>query len=71
MSDYNIYNESFQLGEKYKLMYNKESCKACGSRLTAVSLCVICSEQVSWLCRKCERSYDVTHTHAEESLNEY
>jgi len=51
-------------------MYNKESCKACGGPLTPISLCVICSEQVSWICKKCDRSYDVTHTHKGEPLAE-
>jgi hypothetical protein len=45
------------------LMYNKESCKACGTYLTSVSLCNVCKEQISWVCSKCERMYDVTHTH--------
>ena len=44
-------------------MYNKESCKACGTYLTSVSLCNVCKEQISWVCSKCERMYDVTHTH--------
>ena len=35
------------------LMYNKESCKACGTYLTSVSLCEVCEEQISWVCSKC------------------
>ena len=27
------------------LMYNKESCKVCGTYLTSVSLCEVCEEQ--------------------------
>ena len=34
-------------------MYNKESCKACGTYLTSVSLCEVCEEQISWVCSKC------------------
>ena len=44
-------------------MYNKESCKACGTYLTPVSLCNVCKEQISWVCNRCDRMYDVTHTH--------
>ena len=45
------------------LMYNKESCKACGTYLTSVSLCNVCKEQISWVCSKCAKMYDVTHAH--------
>ena len=44
-------------------MFNKESCKACGTYLTPTSVCSICKESVSWLCNKCERMEDVTHSH--------
>jgi hypothetical protein len=44
-------------------MYNKESCKACGTYLTSVSLCEVCEEQISWVCSKCDKMYDVTHAH--------
>jgi hypothetical protein len=44
-------------------MYNKESCRACGTYLTSVSLCEVCEEQISWICTNCDRRYDVTHTH--------
>ena len=50
-------------GEIIKLMYNKESCKECGTYLSYVSVCNICKEQVSWVCNNCDRTYDVTHTH--------
>ena len=45
-------------------MFNKESCKACGTYLTPISVCSVCKEYVSWLCGKCERMEDVTHSHA-------
>ena len=45
-------------------MYNKVSCKACGSHLTAASSCNVCKEPVSWSCSKCDRVYDVTHMHS-------
>ncbi len=44
-------------------MYNKESCRACGTYLTSVSLCEVCGEQISWVCRNCDKMYDVTHMH--------
>ena len=44
-------------------MFNKESCKACGTYLTPTSVCSVCKEYVSWLCNKCERMEDVTHSH--------
>jgi hypothetical protein len=45
------------------LMYNRESCRACGTYLTSVSFCEVCGEQVSWICSNCDRIYDVTHAH--------
>ena len=44
-------------------MFNKESCKACGTYLTPTSVCSVCKEYISWLCGKCERMEDVTHSH--------
>ncbi|MDQ3869161.1 MAG: hypothetical protein M3250_06350 [Thermoproteota archaeon] len=46
-----------------KRMFNKESCRACGAFLTPVSVCNFCKEYISWLCGKCERMEDVTHSH--------
>ena len=45
------------------LMYNKDSCKVCGTYMTFVSLCEVCEEQISWMCSKCDKMYDVTHAH--------
>jgi hypothetical protein len=45
------------------LMYNKESCKVCGTYLTSVSLCEVCKEQILWVCNKCDKMYDVTRAH--------
>jgi hypothetical protein len=44
-------------------MFNKESCRACGTYLTPISVCNFCKEYISWLCGKCERMEDVTHSH--------
>ena len=44
-------------------MFNKESYRACGTYLTPISVCNFCKEYISWLCGKCERMEDVTHSH--------
>jgi hypothetical protein len=44
-------------------MFNKESCRACGTFLIPISICNFCKEYISWLCGKCERMEDVTHLH--------
>jgi predicted amidophosphoribosyltransferase len=45
------------------LMYNKGSCRECGTYLTSISLCEVCGEQISWICSNCDKTYDVTHAH--------
>ena len=45
------------------IMFNKESCRACGTYLTPISICNFCKEYISWLCGKCERMDDVNHLH--------
>jgi hypothetical protein len=44
-------------------MFNKESCRACGTFLTPISVCNFYKEYISWLCGKCEKMEDVTHLH--------
>ena len=44
-------------------MYNRGSCKACGTHLTPSAICNICKEYVSWICGKCYKMDDVTHSH--------
>lgn len=46
-----------------KHMFNKDSCRACGSYLIPSSVCNICREYVSWICAKCNKIEDVTHSH--------
>jgi hypothetical protein len=58
-TNYNIPSKK----EAIRIMFNKESCKACGTYLTPISVCSVCKEYVSWLCGKCERMEDVTHSH--------
>ena len=31
-------------------MFNKESCRACGTYLTPIPVCNFCKEYISWLC---------------------
>jgi hypothetical protein len=38
-------------------MYNKQSCRECGSPLVPHSLCGICQEHSSWVCGRIE-DYD-------------
>ena len=44
-------------------VFNKDSCRACGSYLIPSSVCNICGEYVSWICAKCNKMEDVTHSH--------
>lgn len=36
-------------------MFNKNSCRMCGTSLTPSALCKICNEFVSWICFKCNK----------------
>lgn len=45
-------------------VFNKDSCRACGSYLVPSSVCNICREYVSWICTKCNKMEDVTHSHS-------
>jgi RNase P subunit RPR2 len=44
-------------------MYNKQSCRECGTFLTPHSVCNVCKEHISWICIKCGKAEDVTHDH--------
>ena len=44
-------------------MFNKISCRGCGTYLTPSATCNICQEYVSWICGKCNRIEDCVHTH--------
>ena len=44
-------------------MYNKGSCRICGTFLIATSVCDICTEHISWTCGHCDRTDDITHSH--------
>ena len=43
----------------FRSMYNKGSCRACGTYLTPTSACIICKEYISWNCDKCNSVEDV------------
>ena len=44
-------------------MHNKESCRVCGSYLIPASSCNACTEYISWICGRCDKTVDVTHSH--------
>ncbi|HEY7734224.1 MAG TPA: hypothetical protein VIB07_05470 [Nitrososphaera sp.] len=44
-------------------MYNKGSCRNCGTSQKPLSICIMCKEDVSWLCDNCGRADDATHNH--------
>jgi len=44
-------------------MFNKESCRSCGSILSPVLKCKLCKEYVSWTCDYCHQVEDVSHRH--------
>ena len=44
-------------------MPNKQSCRNCGAHLSPLSECPICKEHILWICIRCEKMDDVTHTH--------
>jgi hypothetical protein len=48
-------------------MSHKGSCRACGSHHIPIGTCKICKEHVRWICVRCNRSEDVTHTHRLET----
>lgn len=45
------------------IMYYDHSCRACGTYMMPISLCIICKEYISWACPKCFKRDDVTHKH--------
>lgn len=43
-------------------MFNKNSCRVCGSSLIPSALCKICKESVKWTCYKCDKIEEVKHS---------
>lgn len=43
-------------------MFNRNSCRMCGSSLTPTAICKFCKESVSWTCKKCNRMDEVIHS---------
>jgi hypothetical protein len=43
-------------------MFNKNSCRICGSNLISTALCKICKESVKWTCDKCNSIEEVKHS---------
>ena len=49
-------------------MYNKQSCRECGSPLVPHSLCNICQEHSSWVCGQCGRIEDYDHVNCRQQV---
>ena len=43
-------------------MFNKNSCRICGSNLISTAFCKICKESVKWTCDKCDTIEEVKHS---------
>ena len=41
-------------------MFNKESCRSCGSTLESITACTDCKEIVLWNCNKCGNKEEFT-----------
>ncbi len=44
-------------------MFNKESCRSCGSILESLMACTDCKEIMSWHCNNCGNNEEFTHIH--------
>ncbi len=44
-------------------MFNKESCRNCGSALESIKTCSACNEITLWHCNKCHNSDESIHLH--------
>ena len=50
-------------------MFNKESCRSCGSTLESIMACTDCKEFVHWICNKCGNKEEFTHVHNLNNLD--
>jgi hypothetical protein len=46
----------------YSIMFNKGSCRGCGSDMNPYSSCIVCEEYVSWNCDECDSIDYVVHS---------
>lgn len=44
-------------------MFNKESCRNCGSALESIKTCSSCNEIMLWECNKCHNYEEYIHSH--------
>jgi hypothetical protein len=44
-------------------MFNKESCRSCGSLLEPYKICTDCREVKLWDCNNCNRKVEHIHVH--------
>jgi hypothetical protein len=50
-------------------MFNKESCRRCGSLLESIKTCADCKEIMLWQCNKCNNREEHTHLHKYKNIN--
>jgi hypothetical protein len=50
-------------------MFNKESCRSCGSTLDTILACTDCKEIVVWNCNNCGSKEEFTHIHNYNDLD--
>ncbi len=51
-------------------MFNKESCRGCGSILESIETCTHCKEIMLWQCKKCNNREEYIHIHNYKNINE-
>jgi tRNA(Ile2) C34 agmatinyltransferase TiaS len=44
-------------------MLQKKSCRTCGTKMTTVTVCGVCKEDISWRCSRCTRMEAIIHVH--------
>ena len=50
-------------------MFNKESCRSCGSLLESIKTCTHCKEIMLWRCKKCNNREEYIHLHNYNNIN--
>jgi hypothetical protein len=54
---------------KGNLLFNKESCRRCGSQLESIVICSTCSEISLWKCSNCNNKEEYLHLHNNNEIN--
>lgn len=50
-------------------MFNKESCRRCGSILESIKTCADCKEIMLWQCNSCNNMEEYIHLHNYKNTN--